>query len=174
MAIGAVGPGWPSRRRKAARIGDEAEELERHRDHQKPGEDGEEALAKIEGAARQAEALRRADDLAEHSRKHAQKAIGGQAAGVVEQMAHDGRAAAAGVAADRAGKAAAHADAVKAACETGAEEQQILTHGTVDATSSHPDQDNEKDDEADRAGAVDQEAEYLRQAGLGEGEDGFL
>jgi hypothetical protein len=89
-------------------------------------------------------------------------------------MAHDGRATAAGVAADRAGKAAAHADAVKAAYETGTEEQQIWTHRTVDATSLHPHEDIEKDDEADSAAAVDQKAEYLRQASLGEGKDSIL
>jgi hypothetical protein len=39
---------------------------------------------------------------------------------------------------------------------------------------SHPDQDNEKGDEADRAATVDQEAEYLRQASLAQREDSFL
>jgi hypothetical protein len=110
--------------------------LERHGNHEKPGGDGENALAEIEGIARQAHALRRADDLAEHSRKHAHEAIGRQAAGIVEQMTRDSRSAAAGVATDRTGKAAAHAHAVKAACEAGAEEQQIGTHQTIDITSA--------------------------------------
>jgi hypothetical protein len=89
-------------------------------------------------------------------------------------MTRDSRAAALGVAADRAGKAAAHAHAVKAAYEASAEEQQIGTHQTVDSTSLHPHEDSEKDDEANRASAIDQKSEYLRQAGLGEGEDGIL
>jgi hypothetical protein len=38
----------------------------------------------------------------------------------------------------------------------------------------HPHEHEEIDDEADRAAAIDHEAEYLRQAGLGEGEDGIL
>jgi hypothetical protein len=89
-------------------------------------------------------------------------------------MTRDGRAAATGIAAYRAGKAAAHAHAVKAAQETGTEKQQIRTHETANAASLHPHEDIEKDDEADRAAAVDQKAEYLRQAGLGEGKDGIL
>ena len=95
----------------------QAEELQRHGDHEQPGDDRENSLGGVERTVQQRRPpspCARADDLAERAGERAEEAVGRQSAGIVEQVAHDGRASPARIAAQRAGKAAAHADAVKA------------------------------------------------------------
>src|SRR5260370_235946 len=111
----------------------QAEELQCHADHEQSRDNRENSLRGIEGAAyeRDRHSLRRAYHLAQRPRETAQEAIGRQSPCVVEQVAQDGRSAPTRVAAERAGKAAAHADAMKAAGKARREEHQIVSHGRI-------------------------------------------
>ena len=110
--------------RSAMEALEQAEELQRHGDHEEPGDDGEDSLSRVERAVSSGNrcSLRRADDLAQGAGERAQEAVGRQAADIVEQMALGGRAPAARIAAQRTGKAAAHADAVEAAGKPGSKD----------------------------------------------------
>ena len=75
--------------------------------------------------------MRGAPHRTERAGDSAQEAVGRQAASIIEQMTLDGRGPPAWIAAQRAGKAAAHPDAVKAAGEAGGEYQQIVGHWQI-------------------------------------------
>src|SRR5258706_11813440 len=111
----------------------QAEELQRHADHEQPCNNREDSLGGVEGATheRARHSLRGAYPLAQRAREPAQEAIGRQSACVVKQVAQDGRAVAMRIVAKRACKAAAHADAMKAAGKARREEHQIVSHGRI-------------------------------------------
>src|SRR5271155_3786384 len=108
----------------------EAEELQRHGDHEQPGNYRESALGGVQRAAEQHErgSLPGTHDLPQRARQRAQKAIGGQSSGVIEQMAYRRRHTPTRIAAEPAGKATAHADAMKAAGKTSGENNQVVSH----------------------------------------------
>jgi hypothetical protein len=111
----------------------QAKELQRHGDHQQPGEDRENPLTGVKRTAQQRDcgSLRRAYDLAEGTRESAKKAVGRQSTGIVHQMAQDRRAASQRIAAQRTSKPAAHPDAVKTACEPCDEDHEIGGHRQI-------------------------------------------
>src|SRR5260370_7356657 len=124
--------------RKAMKALQQAEELQRHADHEQPRNNREDSLGGVEGATheRDRHSLRRAYHLAQRAREPTQKAVGRQSTCVVEQVAQDGRSVPIRIAAERAGKAAAHADAMKAACKARSEEHKIVTHGRISCQTS--------------------------------------
>ncbi|WP_292183361.1 hypothetical protein [Mesorhizobium sp.] len=92
-------------------------------------------------------------------------------------MAKDGCASASLIAAQRTGKAAAHADAMKAACKSSGEDHEVVDHWRFRSAASAsllPHKIDKKDDKADGAAAIDEEAEHLWQASVSELENGVL
>ena len=64
----------------------------------------------------------------EEAHERADETVGRHAAEIVAELAHQGGAAPARIGPDRAGEAAAHADAVPAARDPGDEDQRMLDH----------------------------------------------
>jgi hypothetical protein len=92
-------------------------------------------------------------------------------------VAKDGCASPSLITAQRAGKAAAHADAVQAARESSGEDHEVVDHWHLRSAASAPllpHKIHKIDDKADGAAAIDEEAEHLRQAGIGELEDSVV
>ncbi|TIO05771.1 MAG: hypothetical protein E5X89_17495 [Mesorhizobium sp.] len=109
----------------------QAEELQCHGNHEQASDNRENSLGDVEGAVqerRRHRTLRGADDLTEPAREPAEEAVGCQSAGIVEQVARNGCASPALITAQRASKAAAHADAVKAAREPSGEDHEEIGH----------------------------------------------
>src|SRR5258705_13058551 len=107
----------------------QAEELQSHRDHEQSGDDRQNALAGVERAAQQCHPpLRCAYYLAQCAGKRAQKAVGRQPAEIVKQVALECCTLSVWIAAQRAGKAPAHPDAMKAACETRGKDYKVSAH----------------------------------------------
>jgi hypothetical protein len=103
---------------------EQAEKLERHRDHEESGGNRQKSLASAEQAFQYQYLAQRASD-------RTQKAVGRQPTSIVEQVTPDGRSVPAWIVAERTGKAAAHPDAMKAACEPGGEYHQIVGHWQI-------------------------------------------
>ena len=80
--------------------------------------------------------MRCGDGLAQRAGRCSEEAVGRHAADIVEEVAFGGRGTAARITAERAGEAAAHADAVEAAQEPGAEDHQMVAHGQTHAAVS--------------------------------------
>ena len=117
--------------RKAMKRLQHAEELQRHRDHEQSGDDREYALGRVQRAAEQRDrgSLLCAKYLPQRARQHAEKAVGGQPAGIIEEVPQRGCAAAATrIAAERAREAAAHADAMKTTGKARGKHNQVVGH----------------------------------------------
>src|SRR5882724_8111590 len=108
----------------------QAEELQSHREHEQSGDDRQNALAGVERAAQEWDRhpLRCAYYLAKCAGKRAQKAVGRQSAEIVEQVALECCTLSVWIAAQRTGEAAAHTDAVEAACETSGKDYKVSAH----------------------------------------------
>ena len=102
---------------------EETEKLKCHGDHEEPGGNRQNSLGGVERTVqdRDRHTLRGAPHRTERAGDSAQEAVGRQPASIIEQVTLDGRGPPAWIAAQRAGKAAAHPDAVKAAREPGSE-----------------------------------------------------
>ena len=112
---------------------EETEKLKGHGDHEEPGGNRQNSLGGVERTVqhRDRHTLRGAPHRTERAGDSAQEAVGRQPASIIEQVTLDGRGPPARIAAERAGKAAAHPDAVKAAREPGSEYQQIVGHWQI-------------------------------------------
>ena len=101
----------------------QAEELQRHGDHEEPGDNREDSLCGVERAVQQRNRRSmRGDGPAQGTGERAEEAVGRQAANIVEQMTLGGERRTAHIAAQRTGKAATHADAVKTAGKPGSKD----------------------------------------------------
>jgi hypothetical protein len=110
-----------------------SEKLQRHGDHEEPSGDRQQPLGGVERTAQHWDrySSRGAQHLAQRAGHRTQETVGGQSARVVEQVAPHGRGRPARIATERTGKAPAHADAVKAACEAGGKYHQIVGHWQI-------------------------------------------
>src|SRR6266478_1546676 len=165
----------------------QAKELQRHANHEQPRDNREDSLGGVEGAAQQrnGRSLRRTYHLAQRAREPAQEAVGRQSACVVEQVAQNGRAVPIRIAAKRTGKAAAHADAMKAAGKACPEEHNIVGHGRLSCQTAradcarwrcslsllHSHKVGYPDEEADREYREAEEGDDLLRARIGEREN---
>ncbi len=112
---------------------EQAEKLKGHGDHEETGGNRQNSLGGVERTVQDGDrhSPRGAQHRAQRAGDPAQEAVGRQPARIVEQVTLDGRGSPAWIVAERTGKAAAHPDAVKAACEAGGEYHQIVGHWQI-------------------------------------------